>query len=144
MAERMQRQDLLPEYSTPEFSLLLLGMLEMTEEDVRRVVAYENKSGQTMTLVGWACLWHVFVIEVAQDRGTRVQTLIETLPVPRRTIRDAMFRLVRDGFLVRDEAGLYHPTRLTAQIKKAIVERRITQVRRICHVYDQFVETYGR
>ena len=144
MAERMRREDLLPEYSTPEFAQVLMGMLEIAEEDVRRVVAYEAQSGQTMTLVSWTCLWHVFVVEVAENRGTRAQVLIETLPVPRRTIRDCMFRMVRDGFLVRDEDGMYHPTRLTAEIKKAILEKRIPQVLKIADVYSEYEQRYGR
>jgi hypothetical protein len=140
----MQRRDLLPEFSTPEYARMLLGMLEIAEEDVKRVVTYEAQSGQTMTLVSWTCLWHVFVVEVAEDRGTRAQTLIDTLPVPRRTIRDCLYRLVRDGFLIRNAEGLYHPTRLTCEIKKVIVPQRLNQVVKIAHVYEEFMERYGR
>jgi hypothetical protein len=144
MAERMRVEALPPAMRLPEAAETYLAMLEIAEEDMRRVEAYRQVGGRSMTLVSWTLLLHIFTIEVAEHRGTRPASLVKTLPVPRRTIRTCLQNMVDEGFLVRAADGSYHPTETTAEMKVWVADTRLRQVRRLARALEALEEAAGR
>jgi len=142
MPKRFDPDQLGPEIQSPEFVTLMLAFLDVAEGDVLRAEEFraQGKASRSLTLVGWTILMHIFVVAVANRRGTRTQNLIETLAVPRRTIRDTLKRMLEDGHLIRDKDGLYHPSQEAGRLaaEQWSGEYRLRQLRRACDAYEAF------
>ncbi len=138
MPNRLDVTTLRPELQTQEGGALILAVLAIAEEDVRRVKAYRDNGAKHMTLIGWTIMFHIAAVHIAHGRGTRAQALVESLPIPRRTIRDTLDSLVADGVITQDEPGLYRPTHMVGKMVEQITDLRLRQFRRLHGTFEAF------
>ncbi len=131
---RLDPDTLRPELRSPEmhrvmlaYVELLAGRLKVVEEYRRRGIAITvTDSIITLSIFTWA------------HEGTRPQYLIDTLGMPRRTVRDSLTRLERQGVVVREANGRYYPAQVVAEISNTFWDRHSLDIRRLCDTISDY------
>jgi hypothetical protein len=140
--DRMEMTDLRAELQTPEAAGLMLAYLALLEGRVRRLAAYRERGVPTLTLLDLIIIAHITAFTVARGDGTRPSDLTDTLDAPRGTIRDGLSRLAQAGIIVRDAAGLYHPTKLVAEVTNEYHDDAIRDLERLCAALSKFRQSH--
>ena len=137
VTKRLDLADLRPELRVPAARPFLLAFLALVDEQVRLVAAYRAHGAEAMSLLDLAICQHILAFEIVEG-GTRQQPIVDSLDAPRRTIRNGLARLEAAGLVVRDEAGLYHPTKATAEMVNANFERNFRLMARMCEAFAAY------
>jgi hypothetical protein len=139
MPSRMDPSALKPEYRTPEMRALMIGVLHVLAGRLR-VVADLQRDGWPLTYVDTVVNLQVFAFG---HEGTHQQVIIDTLGVPRRTVRDSLKRLEETGLVVR-EGRLYFPSEVTARFANEMCGEAIAQIGRACDLMNDYREATRR
>jgi predicted transcriptional regulator len=105
-----------------------------------RVVALLQRQYAGITYVDTIVNLHVFAF---RDGGTRQQHLIDSLGIPRRTIRDSLVRLERFDLIVR-EGALYYPSDTTARLANEMLGEVFANVGLLCDSVNDYRQNRGR
>lgn len=140
---RMTLEDLRPELRHPSVKGVAVAFLELMAWRQRLVIDLRQQTGdRTLTALDLDILLHVFTFGL-DGGGSRPQEIINSLGSPRRTIRDALSRWCRLGYLVQED-GLYYPTAVAAASYNEHFEARYRLVAKICDGFADFSRAIGR
>ena len=143
MTERLDLEELRPELKVPEVRAFLLAYLALISGRVSRVAAYRNRGVGAMSLLDLILNQHILAFEIAEG-GTRQSSIVDSLEAPRRTIRDGLARLEDAGLIVRDQEGLYHPSKETGSMLNAMFDSDFRLTARMCDAFTAYRKALGR
>lgn len=143
MPKRLKLDSLRPEIRIPEARPFLLAYLALVSSRVRRVARYRDEGATAMSLLDLAINQHILTFEIAAG-GTRQQSIVDSLEAPRQTVRDGLVRLEKGGLIMRDKAGLYHPTGTTGAMANAMFETDLRIVARLCEAFSAYRAALAR
>lgn len=134
MVDRMGVKALRAEYRVPGMREVLLTYLDMMVGRLRAMEEFKAR-GAPVNFVDLTVIVYCFIWE--GEGGARPQEIVDTLELPRRTIRDILDKLVRSGALVRID-GAYFPTEISAAAANAIFPRWNREMKAMCDSYEGF------
>ena len=139
MPGRMLETDLRPELRDKGAHPVTIATLDLMAERLRLVAAFRQHGATGTTYVDAVISVYLYAW---RDEGTRAQSLIDYLAVPRGTIRDSLSRMERNSLTVRDD-GLYYPTALVATVFNETVEDAMKKITRLCDAVAEYREMGG-
>jgi predicted transcriptional regulator len=124
------------EYRMPEARSLALAFFEMMLGRIRVIDAFRAAGGPSMTLTDLVVLIYCFIW--AEDTGARAQEIINTMNVPRRSVRDSLRKLVDGNVLYRTKSGAYYPTDFAEEMANQLFQPWMNELRNLCDAYNEF------
>jgi hypothetical protein len=143
MPTRLNLNELRPEIRISEARPFLLAYLDLVSSRVRRVAGYRARGATAMSLLDLAINQHILTLEICSG-GTRQQPIVDSLEAPRQTVRDGLMQLEQAGLIVRDAAGLYHPTDVTGAMANTMFETDFRIVARVCDAFSAYRTALAR
>jgi hypothetical protein len=133
---QLEPDTLRDEYQVPELRGLLLAFFEMMVGRIRAIEAYRDAGSPTMNFLDLTILVYCFIW--AREGGARAQHIINTIDLPRRTVRDSLDKLVAGGNLIRAEDGSYYPTDFAGSVANGLYHPWMNELRNLCDAYAEF------
>ena len=137
MTDRLNLDELRAELRAPEIRPFLLAYLALVGGRVSRVARYRERGVSAMTLLDLILNQHILAFEIIEG-GTRQSSIVDSLEAPRRTVRDGLARLEGGGLIVRDDEGLYHPTKATGAMVNGMFESDFRLAARMCEAFQAY------
>lgn len=125
--KRLSRHDVGPELRWPEIQPTFVAFLGLMAGRTRFAAELSRRGYGSIDLRDVVIIMHVTAY---MDHGTRQQHLIDTLELPRRTIRGKLDRLERVGILVR-EGARYYPAPIIGEVAAAEMEATMREISRL-------------
>lgn len=145
MADRLDLENVRREYRIPEAKPFLMALLALFNGRMRKVAVYRQHGATSATALEGMIAFQAFVFMVTGGDGTRQAEVIGSFPdVPRRTIRDALARMVSAGLLERSTDGRYHPGKVVGDVYNRFWSEDMRQVERVAATYLDYQKAVGR
>jgi hypothetical protein len=129
----MREAELCAELRQAETKKVLEALLDLHAATLEVVDEIYRPEHPAAGYVDVTIMLHVFAM---RHQGTRQQQLVNSLPLPRRTIRTVCDRLEGMGFLWRDAQRVYRPTTAVAERANVAWPKTIRAVGRLCDAYS--------
>jgi DNA-binding IclR family transcriptional regulator len=107
---------------------LLAGRMAVVHE-------YRKRGAKTITVTDTIVSLAIYTWG---EHGTRPQHLIDSLGIPRRTLRDSLRRLHHYGVVYREEDGLYFPSQLMGDVASVFWDRHRRDIHRLCDAMREY------
>jgi hypothetical protein len=139
MPERMDDNDLRPELRSDEALQVAITYLDLMANILHIIDTFRKNGAPSMTFTDYVIAVHVFGF---RETGTRAQTLIDYMLVPRRTIRDSLARMERDGIVLRRD-GRFYPTAIVPVVFNQVADLNMEKLNRLCDAIGEYRKILG-
>lgn len=140
MPERLTNGDVLPDLQRPEARAVMAAFVDLLAGCTKLAGDFERRGHGGLDLRDVLIVLHLMS---HMEHGTRQQHLIDTLDIPRRTIRGKLKRLERDGVLARD-GQLYYPTSVVGEVVGNRMQSHFREIGRLSDAWAAYCNAIRR
>jgi hypothetical protein len=131
---RLSPQRLRGEFQVSETRALLLAFFNMQLGRLRVIDAYRDAGVAHMNYTDLVILIYLFIWP---GDGALAAEVVNTLELPRRTVRDSLDKLEKSGAVVRQHKR-YFPTNMSADVANGLYDGWMAELRGLCDAYEAF------